>query len=502
MIAQGATVGVVGAGAMGAGIAQVAAAAGHKVLVFDSVAGAAAKGIARVAQALDGLVAKGKLEQSARDKTIGNIQAVASLDELAPSTLVIEAIVEDLAAKRELFARVETIAPSALLATNTSSISITAIARDLKQPAQLAGMHFFNPAPVMKLVEIVSGLATAPATADALFDLAKRWGKTPVHARSTPGFIVNRIARPFYGEALALLHERRAKPAAIDACVRAAGFRMGPCELMDFIGHDVNFAVTQSVYDANFGDRRYAPSPVQKELVDAGRLGRKTGQGFYSYGADEQRKPSSPPPVWPALRTPLTVCGTGRVADMLMSAFQMTDAPVHRDFDAQGIGLRIDGLGLWLTGGEPAGQHEAHGEDTEHYAVFDIPLGGKCEGAIAVAFAASCPHALRQEGLSALAATGLTPLQVGDAPGLIVARTIAMLVNEAADAVQQGVCTVEAADGAMKLGLNWPAGPFEWLERLGADTIVRILDSLGRLSRSERYRVSPYLRERVWASAT
>jgi len=499
MIPDTATVGIVGAGAMGAGIAQVAAAAGHKVLLFDSVSGAAAKGIARAAQGLDGLVAKGKLDRAGRDKTIGNIQTVASLDALAPCAVVIEAIVEDLAAKRELFARLETIAANALLATNTSSISITAIARDLKHPARLAGMHFFNPAPVMKLVEIVSGLATAPATAEALAGLATRWGKTPVQARSTPGFIVNRIARPYYSEALSLLHEKRAKPAAIDACLRAAGFRMGPCELMDFIGHDVNFAVTQSVFEANFGDRRYAPSPVQKELVDAGRLGRKTGQGFYTYGADEKRKPSSPPPVWPALRTRVTVCGTGPTADMLLSALQMTDAPVDRDFEAHGTGLRIDGLGLWLTDGEPAGLHEAHGEDTDHYAVFDIPLGGKCEGAIAVAFAAATPHALRQEGLSALAATGFTPLQIGDAPGLIVARTIAMLVNEAADAVQQGVCSAEAADAAMKLGVAWPAGPFEWLERLGADTIVRILDSLGRLSRGERYRVSPYLRERVWA---
>ncbi len=172
-----------------------------------------------------------------------------------------------------------------MLASNTSSISITALANGLKRPGRLVGMHFFNPVPLMKLVEVVSGLQTDADVAAAIFELSKRWGKTPVHARSTPGFIVNRIARPYYAEALALLHERLAEPAAIDACLRGAGFRMGPCELMDLIGHDTNFAVTQSVYEANFGDKRYQPSLVQREMVDGGLLGRKSGRGFFGYGA-------------------------------------------------------------------------------------------------------------------------------------------------------------------------------------------------------------------------
>ncbi len=201
--------------------------------------------------------------------------------------LVVEAIVEDAAVKRELFGDLERIvAADAILASNTSSLSITALAAGMKVPGRVAGLHFFNPAPLMPLVEIVRGLATDPAVADTLFATAAAWGKTPVHATSTPGFIVNRCARPFYAEALRLAAERASDCATIDAVMReAGGFRMGPFELMDLIGHDVNFAVTQSVWEATFNDPRYAPSPIQRELVAAGFLGRKSGRGFYDHAA-------------------------------------------------------------------------------------------------------------------------------------------------------------------------------------------------------------------------
>jgi 3-hydroxybutyryl-CoA dehydrogenase len=205
---------------------------------------------------------------------------------------VVEAIVEKLDIKRGLFQQLEAIvAADCVLATNTSSISVTAIANGLQHPGRMVGMHFFNPVPLMKLVEVVSGLQTDPVVATSIFELSKVWGKVPVHARSTPGFIVNRIARPYYAETLALLLELAGTPAVLDACLRMAGFRMGPCELMDLIGHDTNFSVTQSVYEANFFDKRFAPSLIQRDLVDGGLLGRKSGRGFYDYN-DGATKPS------------------------------------------------------------------------------------------------------------------------------------------------------------------------------------------------------------------
>ena len=282
---NGAPILVVGAGIMGVGIAQVAAQAGHTVMLFDTREGAAIEAKDKLAKTLDALVTKGKLRAEEAAQTLSRIEMVSALEAAASARLVVEAIVENLTVKRGLFQQLEAIvAPDCVLATNTSSISVTAIANGLQHPQRLVGMHFFNPVPLMKLVEVVSGLQTDAAVAAAIFDLSQLWGKVPVHARSTPGFIVNRIARPYYAETLALLLEQAATPAVLDACLRSAGFRMGPCELMDLIGHDTNLAVTQSVYEANFFDKRFVPSLVQREMVDGGLLGRKSGRGFYAYG--------------------------------------------------------------------------------------------------------------------------------------------------------------------------------------------------------------------------
>ncbi|HEX6363112.1 MAG TPA: 3-hydroxyacyl-CoA dehydrogenase NAD-binding domain-containing protein, partial [Albitalea sp.] len=318
MSAAPCTVLVVGAGIMGAGIAQVAAQAGHRVCLFDAREQAAADAKAKLAKTLEALAAKGKLAPQAVTVTLARIAPVAALDEARDAGLVIEAIVENLDAKRALLRQVEAlVGADAILASNTSSISITAMAHGLARPERLVGMHVFNPVPLMKLVEVVSGLRTAPDVAKAVEELAARWGKTPVHARSTPGFIVNRIARPFYAEALALLQERAAEPAVLDACLRAAGFRMGPCELIDLIGHDTNFAVTESVYQANFGDKRYMPSLLQREMVDGGLLGRKSGRGFYDHGSGAAA--SVPPMAAPAGEPPsartLTLHGAGALVE-------------------------------------------------------------------------------------------------------------------------------------------------------------------------------------------
>jgi 3-hydroxybutyryl-CoA dehydrogenase len=494
---------VVGAGLMGAGIAQVAAQAGHAVGLFDAREGAAAAAVAKIAAALDGLAAKGRIEPGEARAVTARIRAATRLDEAAASHLVVEAIVENAEAKKSLFRDLEAIVGSdCVLASNTSSISITALAHGLRHPGRFVGMHFFNPVPLMKLVEVVSGLATEPGVAEAIFGLARRWGKTPVHARSTPGFIVNRIARPYYAEALALLHERAAEPAAIDACLRGAGFRMGPCELMDLVGHDTNFAVTESVFNANFGDKRYVPSLVQREMVDGGLLGRKSGRGFYAYPApapaaapEAAEMPAIPPGTIVALHG-------GGVAVARWSA-KLAEAGIRFEADASSRwnGLQTMNGELRLTDGRTAAQVAAE-EGVRELVLFDVavaPGGGAPGTPLAVSASASASPAWRDEAGQWLRIAGWAPQPIGDAPGLVVARTIAMLVNEACDAVQQGVCTPEGADQAMKLGVNYPAGPFEWLAAWDANTIVALLGRLDAHYRGERYRASPELRQRAWA---
>ena len=274
-------VGVIGAGTMGAGIAQVAAIAGHRVLLADAVDGAAGQAIARIRDRVKAQVAKGRLDADADALDI----TPAAICDLAGAGVVIEAVVEDLGVKRALFAELEqAVAADCLLASNSSSLTPTAMAAGLARPDRLVGLHFFNPVPVMRLVEVISGLATAAAAADRAEALAQAWGKTVVRSAATPGFIVNRIARPYYAEAWRLLEEHAAVPVVIDAVLTGAGgFRMGPFALMDLIGHDVNESVTRSVW-ASFGnDPRFAPSLAQRSLVEAGWLGRKTGRGFYDY---------------------------------------------------------------------------------------------------------------------------------------------------------------------------------------------------------------------------
>jgi 3-hydroxybutyryl-CoA dehydrogenase len=493
---------VIGAGIMGAGIAQVAALAGHAVKLFDTREGAAQDAKTKLATTFDSLVAKGKLAADAAQIALARIEPLNALTAAAHVGLAIEAIVEQLDAKRSLFQQLERIVSAdCVLATNTSSISVTAIANGLKHPGRLVGMHFFNPVPLMKLVEVVSGLHTEPAVADAIFELSNHWGKTPVHAKSTPGFIVNRIARPYYAETLALLQEQAATPPVLDACLKAAGFRMGPCELMDLIGHDTNFAVTQSVYEANFFDKRYVPSLVQREMVDGGLFGRKSGRGFYRY---PEGAVSLPVAVHNAPHTAreVTVHGEGAIADALelaaTAALQAQGWGPARVHGSGWTGVAIDGARLALTGGRTA-QELAAALGTPDVAVFDRPLALPALTGTALAYALA-PNASDDWCTQAgawLAALGFTPLPVADTPGLVVARTIAMLINEAADAVQQGVCTANGADAAMKLGVNYPRGPFEWLESWSAAEVVALLDALDHHYRGERYRVSPFLRRQT-----
>ena len=492
---------VVGAGIMGVGIAQVAAQAGHRVRLFDARVGVAQHAAAQLGATLDSLVAKGKLPAEAAEATLARITPLCALEEAGDVGLAIEAIVENLDAKRAVLQQLESLlSPRCVLATNTSSISVTAIASGLHHPGRLVGMHFFNPVPLMKLVEVVAGLHTESGAAEAVFELARAWGKVPVHARSTPGVIVNRIARPFYAETLALLHEQAATPQVLDACLRAVGFRMGPCELMDLIGHDTNFAVTSAVFEATFFDKRYAPSPVQREMVEGGLLGRKSGRGFYRY------PPGTPPlPVAvheaPASAREVTVHGQGAVADFLEQAATRALASQGwgpaRAVSSDWTGLAIDQARLVMTDGRCAAEWAAR-FGLADVAVFDRPftLPAPSGSALAFAVAPAAGSAWCGQAAAWLAALGFAPLRMADAPGLVAARTVAMLINEAADAVQQGVCTPDAADAAMKLGVNYPAGPFEWLDRWNPAEVRAVLDALDTHYRGERYRISPWLRHR------
>jgi 3-hydroxybutyryl-CoA dehydrogenase len=488
---------VVGAGIMGMGIAQVAAQAGHPVSVYDTRADAATQAKQKLADSLAALVTKGKMTADGVQTLLARIKPVAQLSDAAQVSLVVEAIVENLAAKRSLFQELETlVSAQCVLATNTSSISVTAIANGLKHPERLVGMHFFNPVPLMKLVEVVSGLQTDAGVAEAIFKLAEAWGKTAVHARSTPGFIVNRIARPYYAETLALLQEQAARPEQLDALLRGVGFRMGPCELMDLIGHDTNFSVTQSVFEANFFDRRFTPSLVQRELVEGGLLGRKTGRGFYSYPEGA--------PAWSAAiqaSVPTTaqwiVHGSGTTAEALATAVSqlLGGQPVSRATSSDWVGVDVAGIQLRQTDGRPAWQ-VAQAAGLKDLVVFD-ELPTVAGGALAFASVGRVDGA--ELATAVLHALGYLPVAIADVPGLVVARTLSMLVNEAADAVLHGVCTPEGANAAMKLGVNYPAGPFEWLDRMGRARVVAVLRALDACYRGERYRVSPWLQRSTHA---
>ncbi|MGI8586716.1 MAG: 3-hydroxyacyl-CoA dehydrogenase NAD-binding domain-containing protein [Chloroflexia bacterium] len=283
-MAEKSPVGVVGAGTMGAGIAQIVAASGRPVVMYDIAPEYVARGIATITKSLQGRVDKGKLTAEEMAATLERITTATEREALAAAGFVIEAAPENLALKQEIFGALDRICgPDAILASNTSSLSITGIASATERPERVVGMHFFNPVQAMALVEVIGGQRTGHPAVAATMELAREMGKTPAQAGDTPGFIVNRVARPFYAEAFRLLGENILPVAEIDRLIKLAGFRMGPFQLMDLIGIDVNFAVTESVYAAFFGEPRYRPHPIQRRLVESGMIGRKAGRGFYLY---------------------------------------------------------------------------------------------------------------------------------------------------------------------------------------------------------------------------
>jgi 3-hydroxybutyryl-CoA dehydrogenase len=517
-IPAGSVVAVIGSGAMGSGIAQVAASAGHIVKLYDTRPEAVEKAIADIGAVYRKLADKQKMTAADADAATARIHAAAGLSDVAGAALVVEAIVESLDIKRSLFADLEGIvSDDCILATNTSSISVTAIAARLRRPQRLVGMHFFNPVPLMALVEVISGLATDAAVAQTVYDTAARWGKNPVHAKSTPGFIVNRVARPYYAEGLRLLNEQAADPATIDAVMReAGGFRMGPFELMDLIGHDVNYSVTQSVFNAYYNDPRFTPSVIQQELVNAGFLGRKSGRGFYAYG-DGAAAPSAATEA-PQPNPEYANYSMGQEAQGALVSTPMMDALLER-FRAHGveIGLKkhleghahgqaqdsapaihCNGVAVYLTDGRTATQRA---RDNKHpdTVVFDLALDYGKATRIALACSDQCRPAAFHSVVGLFQAAGFAVTKLDDVPGLAVMRTVAMLANEAADAVSQGVCSAQGADTAMQKGVNYPKGPLAWADGIGIAHVVAVLHNLAATYGEDRYRVSPLLRRKLAA---
>ncbi len=494
---RNAKIAVIGAGAMGAGIAQVAAQAGHSVLLLDNRPGAAAQAIDGIDRQLGKRVEKGKLAADERGAIVARLHAAEAIETLADCTLIIEAIVENLEVKRGLFKQLESLCgDNCILASNTSSLSITSIAAGLERPERLLGLHFFNPAPVMPLVEIVSGLASDPALAQTLFDTAKAWGKQPVHTRSTPGFIVNRVARPFYAESLRLLQEGAADCATLDALMReAGGFAMGAFELTDLIGHDVNYAVTCSVFDAYYGDTRFQPSLIQKELVDAGRFGRKSGRGFYNYNEGAQR----PQPQQISSDASVDSCvvegDLGVLNDLLP---RLKTSVIKRD--GKGL-LRVGDAVLALSDGRMASQR-AKEDGLRNLILIDLAFDYASAKRIAISCSADISLDAREQGIALLQSAGLQVSLLSDTPGLAVLRTVAMLANEAADTVLHDVASAADIDLAMRAGVNYPQGPLAWAERIGLAQITQVLDHLQASYGEERYRPSLLLRRKVAEGST
>lgn len=490
---------VIGAGAMGSGIAHVAAVAGHPVYLYDMRGDAIERGRAGIEKDLNFLAGKGRMAQSDADAALTRITGITSLTEARDAALAIEAIVENLDIKQSLFSELEVLlGEDAILATNTSSLSITAMGAALARPERLAGMHFFNPAPRMKLVEIVSGLATDPAIAETLHATATAWGKVAVHARSTPGFIVNRVARPFYAEAQRVLAERGADPATLDAALReGCGFPMGPFELMDLIGHDVNFAVTSSVFDAYFGDRRFTPSLIQQELVLAGRLGRKSGRGFYDYrdGAD---KPAARVEAALPAEAALSVVGDLGVASALIGRLEAGGMTVRRaDAGRSAAGqvhgwLEIGDARVALSDGRTATRRAAD-EGVPNLILFDLCLDFETTPRLTLVRADQCGPGAWASAAGTLQKAGVVIGRIDDVAGMVALRTVAMLANEGADAVLAGIGSAADIDTAMRFGTNYPKGPLAWADELGAAFVVTVLAHLRDHYGEERYRISPLL---------
>lgn len=461
-------VAICGAGAMGLGIAQVAAQAGMLVVVYDVSSVALSSGRARIEAELATLISKSKIEQAHAEKLTTAISWSSEIYEIADTDLVIEAVVEDLAVKKSLFKTIEeAVSVTTIIATNTSSLPIARLARDLKNPGRFIGMHFFNPPTAMRLIEVVPGPATETSVTADIEYLSASWGKSPVRVADVPGFIVNRVARPFYAEAFRAIQEVAASPQLIDALFRmSAGFRMGPLELTDLIGQDINFAVARSVYDSYFGVTRFTPQLGQAALVDAGWLGRKSSRGVYDY-----RDGNSMPDV-------KTSHSSQKLSD-----------PVGRP---EKVGPSCDAIEIGGVVVRFARGRTARSESTSANCPVALLDWFDVERGSAVGFCASDEN-VADIAASLITSWGMSAYRFSDRPGGIVLRTLAQIANAAADAVFEQVSSEVGIDLALKYGANYPFGPFAWADGIGRLALVQVLVAMAQETGQDMYRPSQYL---------
>lgn len=487
-------IGVIGAGAMGRGIAQLFASSGQQVLIYDTRSEAIDDAIAFNRNLLKRSVAKGKLSEADFDATMQRMQPAAELSALKDCDLVIEAIVELLEVKQKLFDQLEAIVrDDCVLATNTSSLSVTQIASTCKRPERVAGFHFFNPVPLMKIVEVVRGERTAERVVQGLVKLAENAGHFAAITPDTPGFLVNHAGRAFGTEALRMLSEGIATPAQIDRILRdGPGFRMGPFELFDLTGLDVSHAVMESVYEQFYHDPRYTPSFIAAQRVAAGLLGRKTGQGFYRYEEGQKIEPQETAPETVLVDRPFWL--------------QSEDAALRAN-----VASVLDTAGATLENGtQPSAQA----------ICLVTPLGEDCTGALTrlqlpaartlaldsladwdkrrtLMRQPAADAALVAQARQALAADGVPVEVINDSPGFVIQRLIAGVVNLGSEIAQKGIATPETLDRAVQLALGYPKGPLAFGEHYGKQNILTILNNMQQTYGEPRYRPSPWLRRRV-----
>lgn len=475
------TAAVAGAGTMGRGIAQVLAQCGTRTLLYDAQPGAAGRAIESIAQALARQAEKGRVKDP--QAIVKRIEVVPDLRALAPCHVVVEAIVEDLAAKRRLFSELEEIVDErCILASNTSSLSVTAMAAACKRPARVAGYHFFNPVPVMKIVEVVDGVLTEPWVTDALTALARRFGHSAVRCKDTPGFIVNHAGRAFVPESLRVLSEGVADFATIDRIlVDAAGFRIGPFGLMDLVGLDVAHAVMKSMYEQYFEEPKYRPSFIAEPRVAAGLHGRKTKRGWYEYAPEMQIPPE---PVAPKAK-PASVWAVPELKELLGelgAKLELKPSPDAVCFVAP--------LGL-----DASAAAQEHGLDATRTVAVD-PLFGFSKRRTLMVTPVTRKD-VRDQAHALLASDGVPVCVINDSPGFVAQRVVAHIVNVGCDIVQMRIATPEDLDRAVMLGLGYPKGPLALGDALGAKRILNVLQNMHTLYQEPRYRPSPWLRRRA-----